>query len=109
MSVTHFIVLLSLLIGERDGLANQSLFKSPYGITVNSKDGSIYITEIYGHRIRKLFKVEWTKGTHFLFPHSTRTEIDTIVKMSHRRGTHFSKLPRDIIYVIIQVLSLLPG
>ena len=92
---------------DSDGIANQSLFNGPYGVTVNPKDGSIYIADHLGHRIRKLFKLHWTKERHSHFPLSTRNQISTVMKMSTRIGTEFNKLPRDILFVIIQILSLI--
>ena len=42
-----------------------------------------------------------------LFPLSSRQRISTILNMSHRRGTLFNRLPRDLLFVIIQTLSLI--
>jgi hypothetical protein len=92
---------------KRDGIANQSLFDGPIGITINSADGSIYITDSDGNRIRKLFRLHWTKETHSQFPSSIQSRISTIMKMSTRIGTEFNKLPRDILFAIIQILSLI--
>ncbi len=90
---------------ERDGLAHQSLLDGPWGITVNLLNQSIYITEYSGHRIRKLFRLQWTKEIHSQFTSSIRNQILTIMTMSVRRGTLFNKLPRDILFAIIQILS----
>jgi hypothetical protein len=92
---------------KRDGIAHQALLNGPFGVTVNPKDGAIYITEYYGNRIRKLFRLHWTKETHSQFPSSIRNQISTVMKMSTRIGTAFYKLPRDILFVIIQLLSLI--
>ena len=100
------VSLLFCLINS-DGVSNQSLFDVPYGITVNPEDGSIYITEYTGHQIRKLFRLQWTKETHSHFPPSIRNRISTILKMSTRIGSVFSKLPRDILFAIIQILSVI--
>ena len=108
LSISSFL-LISLLFSliDSDGIANQSLFDEPYGITVNPEDGSIYINEYTGYRIRKLFRLHWTKERHSQFPLSIRIRISTIMKMSTRIGSKFSKLPRDILFVIIQILSLI--
>ena len=92
---------------KRDGIANQSLFDGPFGVAVNPKDGSVYISEYFGDRIRKLFRLHWTREMHSQFPSSIRNQISTIMKMSTRIGTLFSKLPRDILFVIIQLLSVI--
>jgi hypothetical protein len=89
---------------SRSGSANEPLFTRPFGITVNPEDGSIYVTD-HGNLIRKLSKIFWTKENHVLFNPSIRSEIEVVMKMAHRRGTQFSKLPRDITFVVIQYVS----
>ena len=91
----------------RDGEARQLRFSGPAGIAVNPEDGSIYISEYNGHRIRKIFILHWTKETHSQFPLSTKNRIVTIMEMSVQQGTQFNKLPRDVTFVIIQILSLI--
>jgi hypothetical protein len=91
--------------GYRDGVASQAQFNSPTGIVVDRSDGSIYVSEFYGNQIRKIFKVYWNKENHHQFPEPTKRSISTIMKSTIRRGSIFSRVPRDVLFIIFHFLS----
>lgn len=85
-----------------EGDLNDVYFAQPYGITV-AKNGNVYLTEYYGHTVKKISRVMWEPKVQWKFPEQLRNIAKCVVCMSCFHDNVLHVLPREILYVIIDM------
>ena len=88
---------------NRDGPAHQALFHNPIGVAVD-EEGTIYVTESLGQRVRKIFKMNWSKENHKLFDQSTKQRIKAVMLLSRRESLIY-RLPLDVIFILFNLIQ----